>query len=164
MRLVGKLAIIPRRLTSKIDSLRRRQALQFLSQIKIGFISALFISGLVYAVPPGTDDEIAERLQAFGQVCRAGEDCGSATAAASTGPLSGQQVYDQFCFACHTTGVGGAPKLGDGDAWAARVDKGMDELMNSTINGLNAMPAKGTCMNCSDDELNAAVTVMLDSL
>ena len=123
----------------------------------------LFTATAVMAVPPGTSDEIAERLQAFGEVCRAGDDCGAATAAASTGPLSGQQVYDQFCFACHTTGVGGAPMIGDGAAWGERRDKGMDVLMQSTLNGLNAMPAKGTCMNCSDDELSEAVTYILDA-
>lgn len=77
--------------------------------------------------------------------------------------MNGQQVYDQFCFACHTTGVGGAPRLGDVADWTDRSAKGMDVLMASTLNGLNAMPAKGTCMNCSDDELSEAVTYMLDS-
>ena len=124
---------------------------------------ATLAAAAALAVPPGTSDDIDQRLGAFGSVCRAGDDCGASTAAASSGPLSGQQVYDQFCFACHTTGVGGAPKMGDAAAWAPRRDKGMDVLMDSTLNGLNAMPAKGTCMNCSDDELTEAVNYMLDS-
>ncbi|OSM07161.1 hypothetical protein MAIT1_03920 [Magnetofaba australis IT-1] len=33
----------------------------------------------------------------------------------------------------------------------------MDALMHSILNGKNAMPPKGTCMDCSDDELKAAV-------
>jgi len=78
--------------------------------------------------------------------------------------MSGQQVYDQFCFVCHTTGVGGAPKVGEAADWTDRTGKGMDELMASTLNGLNAMPAKGTCMNCSDEELSEAVAYMLDSV
>lgn len=135
--------------------------------MKRSLIPALLvvIAGVwAYAVPPGTSDEIAERIKPFGSVCRAGEDCGAAVAAVATGPLSGQQVYDQFCFACHTSGVGGAPLLGDTAQWQPRIDKGMDVLMASTINGINAMPAKGTCMNCSDDELNAAVVYMLDQV
>ena len=128
-------------------------------------VVAFFVAGpLAQAVPPGTSDEIKERLTPFGQICRAGDECGAATAAVATGPLSAQQVYDQFCFACHMTGASDAPKLGDTAAWAGRVDKGMDELMNSTLNGLNLMPAKGTCMSCSDDELQAAVQLMLDAL
>ena len=121
-------------------------------------------SAYIYAVPPGTDEEISARLEPFGNLCRTGDDCGATTTGPSGGVLSGQQVYDQFCFACHTVGVGGAPKLGAGDEWAPRIDKGMDVLMASTLNGLNAMPAKGTCMNCSDDELTAAVNYMLDSI
>ena len=124
---------------------------------------ATLAAAAALAVPPGTSDDIDQRLGAFGSVCRAGDDCGASTAAASSGPLSGQQVYDQFCFACHASGVGGAPKMGDAAAWAPRRDKGMDALMDSTLNGLNAMPAKGTCMNCSDDELAEAVNYMLDS-
>jgi cytochrome c5 len=116
----------------------------------------------VFALPPGTNDEISERLTPFGSVCRSGDDCGVVAAGAASGPLSGQQVYDQFCFACHATGVGGAPLFGDAAAWEPRVAKGLDELMASTLNGVNAMPAKGTCMNCSDDELNAAVDYMIE--
>jgi cytochrome c5 len=31
------------------------------------------------------------------------------------------------------------------------------------LNGLNAMPPKGTCMSCSEDELKAAMNYLLDS-
>ena len=81
----------------------------------------------------------------------------------AAGPLSGEEVYDQYCSVCHTSGVGGAPLFADAAAWAPRIAKGMDVLMASTINGINAMPAKGTCMSCSDDELAATVTYMLDA-
>lgn len=119
------------------------------------------LAPLASAVPPGTADDIRERLKPAGTLCRAGDDCGTATAAAASGPLSGEQVYNQFCFACHASGVSGAPILGDADQWAPRVAKGMEALMDSTLNGLNAMPAKGTCATCSDEELQAAVEHML---
>ncbi len=115
------------------------------------------------AVPPGTDDDIRERLQPFGSLCRAGDDCGTTAAVADTGPLSGEDVYNQFCFACHATGASDAPIFADVEAWAPRIAKGMDELMNSTLNGIGMMPAKGTCMNCSDDDLQAAVDYMVES-
>ena len=35
--------------------------------------------------------------------------------------------------------------------------------MDSTLNGINAMPARGTCMSCSDEDLGAAVTYMLEA-
>ena len=116
---------------------------------------------MVSAVPPGTADEIRDRLQPAGSLCRAGEDCGTAAAVVASGPLSGEQVYQQFCFACHATGVSDAPLLGDVAQWEPRIAKGMDVLMDSTLNGLNAMPARGTCVNCSDEELQAAVEHML---
>lgn len=120
------------------------------------------LSAQADAVPPGSDDDIRARLEPFGSLCRAGEDCGTAAATADSGPKSGEEVYSQFCFACHATGASGAPLLGDAAAWASRVDKGMDVLMASTLNGLNMMPPKGTCMGCSDDELQAAVTYMVE--
>ena len=115
------------------------------------------------AVPPGTEDEIRTRLVPAGQVCRAGDDCGVAVAAGPTAVRSGEEVYNQFCFACHATGVGGAPKVGDVAEWEPRIAKGMDALWTTMQNGLNAMPAKGTCVNCSDDELRDSMNYLVDS-
>jgi cytochrome c5 len=65
--------------------------------------------------------------------------------------------------ACHTTGAGGAPVLGDVAAWADRIAKGTDVLYASGINGVpgTGMIAKGGCMACSDEEINAAVDFMI---
>ncbi|MEQ8691580.1 MAG: c-type cytochrome [Pseudomonadales bacterium] len=131
---------------------------------RILVVMSLLLAMGLYAVPPGTDEEIAQRLQPFGSVCRVGDDCGVAAVAANTGPLNGEQVYNQFCFACHATGVSDAPRLANAEDWGSRLDKSMDELMASTLNGLNAMPPKGTCMNCSDEELQLAVDYMLESV
>ncbi len=78
-----------------------------------------------------------------------------------TSSADGQKVYQASCQACHVAGVAGAPKLGDKDAWAPRIAKGNDALFSSVKNGLNAMPPKGTCMSCSDDELRAAIEYMV---
>ena len=116
----------------------------------------------VNALPPGTDSEISERLRPAGIVNRAVGSNAAATAIV-VAPLSGGEVYDQYCSVCHAAGVGGAPLFADVGVWAPRIAKGMDVLMDSTINGINAMPAKGTCMSCSDDELADAVTYMIDA-
>jgi len=126
-------------------------------------LSALSFGGPVNAVAPGTEDEIRARLAPVGQLCRAGDDCGVVVAAAPTEPRSGEEVYNSFCFACHATGVGGAPTLGDSAAWEPRMAKGMDALWGTMQNGLGAMPAKGTCINCSDDELRASMNFLVDS-
>lgn len=82
-------------------------------------------------------------------------------AAAAGGARSGEQVYGATCVACHGSGAMGAPKIGDAAAWAPRIDKGMDMLLNHAINGFNLMPARGTCADCSDDELKNAIEYMI---
>jgi len=134
-------------------------------RIPLALLLATAFAIPVVAMPPGTDEQIAERLKPYGAVSRVG-DGSMPTAATSTSsePRTGEQVYNQFCFACHATGASGAPKFGDASAWAPRIDKGMDALMTSTLNGFNVMPAKGTCMNCSEDELHAAVEYMVSNV
>ena len=112
------------------------------------------------AVMASVEDEIRSRIQPVGEVCLQGDECGEAAAAsetASSGPRSGSEVYDAVCMACHTTGAAGAPVIGDAGAWAPRVDQGMETLISHAINGFNAMPAKGGCASCPDEEIAAAV-------
>jgi cytochrome c5 len=108
---------------------------------------------------------IEERIQPVGEVCMEGDNscAGAAPAAASSGPRSGEDVYNSACMACHSTGAAGAPKLGDAAAWADRIAKGNDALYSSGINGVagTGMMAKGGCMNCSDEEVTAAVDYMV---
>ena len=107
---------------------------------------------------------VEERIKPVGEVCLQGDaDCGGAAVAASSGPRSGEEVYNAACMACHTTGAGGAPMLGDAAAWADRIAKGNDALYASGINGIagTGMIAKGGCMNCSDEEVQAAVDYMV---
>jgi cytochrome c5 len=85
----------------------------------------------------------------------------AAEAATQTASVDGQKIYQASCQACHVAGVAGAPKLGDKAAWAPRIAKGNDALYSSVKNGLNAMPPKGGCMSCGEDELRAAVDYMV---
>jgi cytochrome c5 len=113
-----------------------------------------------------TDEAIAERLKPVGSVCIQGEECAAAGAgaavAAGGAARSGSDVYGKFCTACHGSGLLNAPKTGDNAAWSARADAagGLDGLLKHAINGINAMPPKGTCGDCSDDELKAAIQHM----
>ncbi len=108
--------------------------------------------------------DIEARIKPVGDVCLQGDtDCGGPAVAASTGPRSGEDVYNAACMACHSTGAGGAPKIGDVAAWADRIAKGPDVLYDSGVNGVpgTGMIAKGGCMACSDEEVNAAVDFMV---
>ncbi len=55
----------------------------------------------------------------------------------------------------------GAPKYGDVSAWALKLEKGIDAVYANAINGIRGMPARGTCMSCSDDEVKSAIDYIL---
>lgn len=74
----------------------------------------------------------------------------------------GEQIYNTACVACHISGVAGAPKVGDAEAWEAREAKGMDALIKSVTNGLNAMPPKGACGYCDEEDFKAAIQFMIE--
>lgn len=132
-------------------------------KISLLLFCAFALPVALLAVPPGSDQEITERIKASGNLCKAGEPCAAPPPVmANAGPRSGQEIYNQHCFACHTTGASDAPMLGDGAVWGIREGKGIETLYTNSINGLGLMPPRGTCVNCSDDELNAAVDYILD--
>jgi cytochrome c5 len=70
------------------------------------------------------------------------------------------EKYQRSCFACHSSGAAGAPKTGDAAAWEPRMAKGMDVMVVSVKNGLNAMPATGLCGDCTDEEYTALIEYM----
>jgi cytochrome c5 len=74
---------------------------------------------------------------------------------------AGVSVYNSKCVICHASGVAGAPKLGDKEAWAPRIATGMDAMLANAIKGKNAMPPRGTCTECSDADLAAAIDYMV---
>ncbi len=76
----------------------------------------------------------------------------------------GQAVYNTVCTACHTAGVGGAPKLGDKADWAARIKQGDGVLFQHAKNGFTGkkgmMPPKGGNPALSDSDLKNAIAYM----
>ncbi|UCJ18402.1 c-type cytochrome [Pseudomonas sp. MM211] len=112
-----------------------------------------------------TDEAIAERIKPVGQVCVSGQECeGIEAVAVATGGASrsADDIIARHCTACHTPGLLGAPKIGDTAAWKVLADKqgGVDGILAKAIAGINAMPPRGTCGDCSDDELRGAIEKM----
>lgn len=106
---------------------------------------------------------VEENIKPVGTVVVGDEAAAAGTdAAAAAAPRSGEEVFNSACMACHATGAAGAPKVGDAAAWAPRIAQGMDTLVQHSVNGLRAMPPRGTCANCSDEDLKAAVTYMVE--
>ena len=117
------------------------------------------------------EEIVLENIKPVGQVYIAGESEPEAAPAADTamaagdtasaGPKSGEEIYNGSCMACHATGAAGAPKLGDVALWAPRIATGIDAMLAVAIKGKGAMPPKGLCMACSDEELQGAIEYMV---
>ena len=65
--------------------------------------------------------------------------------------------YNKSCAVCHAAGVANAPKTGDAAAWGTKMEKGLDALVASVEKGLNAMPPKGMCFDCTADDYKALI-------
>lgn len=90
---------------------------------------------------------------------------GTASSVLAADLSAGEAVYKQSCFACHGTGVAGAPKIGNKGAWAPRIEKGMDTLVKHAIHGFQGssgvMPPKGGRSDLSDEQVADAVAYMV---
>ena len=117
---------------------------------------------------------VNQRIQPVGDVYLPGEEQQAAAPTVETvaepEPVavvqSGPQVYNAACNVRHGNGVGGAPIVGDVDAWTARIAQGNDTLYQHAIEGFAGqagyMPAKGGNMSLSDEEVIAAVDYMVE--
>jgi len=127
------------------------------------WVAGIVLSNATLATEISKDEyeAIDKRTRPIGNVYLAGAE---PVIEVASGPRDGAKVYGTFCIACHGSGVNGAPIKGDAAAWAPRIAQGKDVLAKHAINGFNAMPAKGTCMDCSDDEIVAAINHMIEGL
>jgi cytochrome c5 len=92
--------------------------------------------------------EVDANITPFAHEAIAGKDNSAlavvtAPTAAADVPTTGEQAFTKVCSACHSTGVNGAPKIGDHAAWAPRIAQGKEMLYKDAIGGKGNMPAKG---------------------
>lgn len=138
-------------------------------------LGAIDTQGRFALEDPEVQAEIDVRIRPVGSVVLLGSDELAAAAAAAATPtrvqtvLSGPQVYNEACYLCHSApGVGGAPVIGDGTAWAGRAEQGLEMLSQHAINGFQGdagfMPAKGGRVDLSDEEIVSAIQYMLEQL
>ena len=55
----------------------------------------------------------------------------------------------------------GAPRTGHLKDWEPRMKSGFDKIWSHTIEGFNAMPARGGCFECTDEQLMLAIKALL---
>lgn len=145
----------------------------FVGAASVGVVLILIINGLMGSALKGasadmSDEAVAARIAPVAQLntgaaMEVAAPVAAAAAPVATAARSGEDVYNAQCAMCHATGAAGAPKLGNAAEWGPRAATGIDALMQSALNGKNAMPPRGLCATCSDDELQAAVEYMLDN-
>ena len=107
----------------------------------------------------GTMEDIAMRIKPVITI----DSILASSAGSGSGEMaqkSPQQLYEGACLACHASGVAGAPKVGDGAAWQARLGDGIDALLASAIKGKGAMPPKGGS-TYTDDQLRMVIEYIL---
>ena len=84
--------------------------------------------------------------------------------ATSAAIADAESDYKTACFACHDMGVAGAPKLGDTENWAPRLEQGKETLYKHAIEGYQGsagyMPPRGGS-TLSDDAIKAVVDYMV---
>jgi cytochrome c5 len=138
--------------------------------VTIGLIIIARIIAANTSVAHRADDpvyqrQVEERIQPVARVAIAGQDnsalappaAAPAVAATAAADLTGEQIYNQACVACHGAGVAGAPKFGDKAAWAPRIAQGIDTLHNHALQGFQGkagyMPPKGGRTDLSDQSV-----------
>ena len=138
------------------------------------FLLSNYIAGKTQEVyvlqDPSHQALVDDNIAPVAMVAMDGDDISDAGEVATVEPvaevLSGPQVYNQACLACHGAGVGGAPIVGDQAAWTARIAQDRATLTDHVINGYTGsagyMPPKGGRVDLSDDEIIAAMQYMID--
>ncbi|KTD02334.1 cytochrome c5 [Legionella geestiana] len=137
--------------------------------MRLAFFSTLLLLAVSvsgYALDNDYRSQVQQRIAPIGQVQVEGADVPAQPVTVAASPAvekaPGEATYSQYCAVCHRDGIAGAPRFQNAGDWGARFkEKGLDGLLQSSIKGINAMPARGTCNDCTDADLKAAIEYML---
>lgn len=75
----------------------------------------------------------------------------------------GIDIFDAVCWACHTEGDDGAPRVGDRAAWEPRAAQGLDALTRNALKGIRGMPPHGGNTSLSRLEIQRAIVYMVNA-
>ena len=135
-----------------------------IAMIFIGFKALNSSSGDSSNSETMVENSVLERIKPVGEVRIDTSTQVASAEIVETAVRSGEEIYNSKCAGCHTSGVMGSPKFASLEDWAPRIDLGLEKLTLSAIAGKGGMPAKGTCMDCTDNDIKITVQYMLDSL
>jgi cytochrome c5 len=77
---------------------------------------------------------------------------------------AGAIVYHSYCVTCHAKNAEipvRAPRLNQKKLWLGLRSLGREKLLENTVKGIGAMPARGGCFECDDESLRLAIDYML---
>ena len=135
-----------------------------IAMIFIGFKALNSTSGDSSNSETMVENSVLERIKPVGEVRIDTSTQVASAEIVETAVRSGEEIYNSKCAGCHTSGVMGSPKFASLEDWAPRIDLGLEKLTLSAIAGKGGMPAKGTCMDCTDNDIKITVQYMLDRL
>ncbi|MCK4440462.1 MAG: c-type cytochrome [Sulfurovaceae bacterium] len=75
----------------------------------------------------------------------------------------GKEDYEKNCAICHSTDKMGAPDVGNKEAWAKVMKKGIDKVMLNATKGTGAMPPRGGNMDLTDEQIKNIISYMVDN-
>jgi glucose/arabinose dehydrogenase len=117
------------------------------------------VGGRIRDIKVARDGSIFILSQTTGlyRLSRQGEDTNTAaqvsTAAAESADHPGKERYDLVCSGCHNAGVSGAPVLGNYTQWQPVIAQSPELTREHVFNGYKAMPERGLCYVCTDQQL-----------
>ena len=95
-------------------------------------------------------------------VCSALVLAAARVASAEERERGGKEVVETVCAVCHSTGVNGAPKIGDRTAWAKLTSQSLTSLTGVALKGIRKMPPHGGNPDLTDSEIERAITYMVN--
>jgi cytochrome c5 len=132
-------------------------------------ILLFFGSALLFASEDFDRQQILERIKPIGEINIENQKKTDTTSPPSLKEKTvakdepvGKATYEKYCSICHRDGVAGAPKFQVAADWASRLNaRKLEGLVATAVKGINAMPPKGTCSECSDEDIKNAIQYML---
>lgn len=70
------------------------------------------------------------------------------------------ESYELSCKSCHQLPGHPAPQAHDIENWSELMRKGLDKLVDNSLNGTGAMPPLGQCFECTKADLEQLILYM----
>lgn len=132
-------------------------------KILLAIITTLAISSALALSGSLSPEAIAKRLAPIAKV-KLNADTQNPTTPKPKKQKTGKEIYTANCQICHASGIAGAPKINNKKDWQSRLEQGMDKVLYNAVHGIRAMPPKGNCLDCTENDIKITIDYMLAKL